>query len=105
MPGMHGMVATPLGGGTVHQSGAMWAGHALAALLTVLAWQRGERAVRTLLRVAREALRVLLIPAIAAVPALRRPVPPLGSAPLLLRERLAVRSRPRRGPPAGLRPA
>jgi hypothetical protein len=102
MPGMGAPpVALPWHSG-VHEPSAMWLGHALAALLTVLAWQRGERAFWTLVRLAREAVAAVLLPrAVAPAPVDAPRLRPDGARVLPRPARRAGRRHPRRGPPAG----
>lgn len=106
MPGMRApALATPLHTG-LHESSAMWAGHALAALLTVLAWQRGERAFWALVRLAHEAVAAVLLP--GATPPVPLAAPRLRprSAPFLPRPAArGGRRHPRRGPPVGAVPS
>jgi hypothetical protein len=103
MPGMRGPAAAMTSVGATsspHASAAMWVGHALAALLTVLVWQRGERAVRTVVRVSRDLLH-------AALPAPLHPLEPATATAAVppsarrspLRRRAAENRHPRRGPP------
>ena len=89
--------ATASGSGTA--DAPMWFAHGLAAVITVLAWNRGERTFWALCRLAETVLRVTRIdaalsPVPVTAPAPIRVDPPV---PLLLADR--VRSIPRRGPP------
>lgn len=103
MPGMAGMPGmAPLEGAlvaAVPQSGLMWGAHALAAVATVVAWNRGEAALRSIRAVLRMAVRLLLGFRLPQPVGLRRPHP----TALAPQPALHLRHRPvlalRRGPP------
>ncbi|MFC5930591.1 hypothetical protein [Cryobacterium melibiosiphilum] len=62
--GHHGLVTVAADSASVaalHSGGAMWLAHGLAALLTVVALRRGERAACALLQFAQTQLRTVLI--------------------------------------------
>lgn len=90
--------------GIVQPDGAMWAAHALAAILTTAALHRGELLLRRMLQLADHAacwFVALFTRAIAVAPADSRPRPPAPSGGADLEptlRRIASRLR-RRGPP------
>ena len=101
MPGM--TAADPAGTMTATMtapSAGMWAAHAVAAVLTVIAWNRGETAFWALVRIARRIHRIVLPALHALVP----PPPPrsapawIAASPAFHLERV-LPARPRRGPP------
>ena len=86
----HHLVAAP-----PHTPG-MWAAHTVAALLTLLAWRRGEQALRALAGLATGALATVLL-------LIARGVEPPPAIVLPAGLRRAVRARPQRYPPAAPR--
>jgi hypothetical protein len=97
MPGMAG--PAPVGTMTA-PSAAMWAAHAVAAVLTVIAWNRGEAAFWALVHLARRVRRRVLPAWHALVPsgAPRHAPAWIAAAPAFHLERV-LPARPRRGPP------
>jgi hypothetical protein len=90
-----------------HDSGWMWMGHAVAAVLTIALLHRGERTLRDLLAVARSRVEVLWtlvrIAFVEPVPARsqRRPAG-LPVVDLLRDPGVLLGSHPRRGPPVAV---
>lgn len=65
-------MAQSAGHGAAHSLGAMWLAHALAAVVTIMALRRGERAVTALMRLAHTRLRAVLLAFSGTVPVLVR---------------------------------
>lgn len=84
----------------MHASPLMWVGHAVAALLTLLAWRTGEQAVRRLAALVALGGRRLLgrVAVVRALP-LRRPAVRIDRTTVPPRVRTVVAVAPRRGPP------
>lgn len=61
-------VAQALGHSVGHADGAMWLAHSLAALITIIALRRGERAACAVVHFARTQLRAVLIAHAGRVP-------------------------------------
>jgi len=99
------LLATPAGGpGTgvpAHAHAGMWAAHAAAAAVTILAIYQGERVVRRLRTLAVALVRVLL-PVVSAIPVPFRAAAPADIETVSLPRSLSVypSTRSRRGPPA-----
>ncbi|MFO7689533.1 MAG: hypothetical protein R6W83_03120 [Cryobacterium sp.] len=67
-------VTQSLSHGDSHTGGAMWLAHGFAAVITIVALRRGERAACALLQLARTQLRAVLIALGSTVPVLIRPI-------------------------------
>lgn len=87
----------------LHGDPVMWLGHALAAVVTVLALHRGERCVRALIELARTLLGRLRIRLALVVAVVDADAPRLASLVVTRaprpRRRLFLRDIARRGPP------
>ena len=109
--GGHGSAAAPLllatpaagpaAGVSAHAHAGMWAAHAAAAAVTILAIYQGERVVRRLRTLAVALVRVLL-PVVSAIPVPFRAAAPADIETVSLPRSLSVypSTRSRRGPPA-----
>jgi len=109
--GGHGSAAAPLllatpaagpaAGVSAHAHAGMWAAHAAAAAVTILAIYQGERVVRRLRTLAVALVRVLL-PVVATIPVPFRAAAPADIETVSLPRSLSVypSTRSRRGPPA-----
>lgn len=104
MRGMPGMAAPPIRAMSPMSmpSAGMWVAHGVAALITVLAWNRGEAAFWGLVRVGERLSRTVLADVVTAIPLARplaRPEPRSFDQPPALHLRRALAASPRRGPP------